>query len=83
MNAQETPPDELDRSQKAAQAIIENLCARLMEYCDSVQIFCTMKSDDGKFQRFHEYGRGNWFARFGAVTAWEREQRLNPPENTA
>jgi hypothetical protein len=69
----------LDNSQEKVVALINSFCGQAMEYCDAVQIFCTMKSDNGKFHRFHEYGRVNWFARFGAVVAWEREQRLSDP----
>lgn len=55
--------------------IAEEAKAKLMEHCDSVQIFVT-KHDGGESETAsYETGGGNFMARYGQISEWLEIQR--------
>jgi hypothetical protein len=42
-------------------------CAKLSEFFDTVQIFCTKQSDDRSLTEKFEYGHGNGYAIYGQI----------------
>jgi len=47
---------------------IKSFVARIAEHFDSVQIFCTKKTEDDT--RCTTWGEGNWYARYGQIREW-------------
>jgi hypothetical protein len=56
--------DQIERTEKAIDAILAEFIPKLMEHCDAVQVMLTFPSPDGK-TRGKVNGRGNWYARKG------------------
>jgi hypothetical protein len=52
--------------------LIQRHMAQLSEHFDTVQIFCTTKNEEGTLSVFD--GSGNWYARYGQVTAWMKAE---------
>lgn len=51
-------------------AIVDKALAQLGEHFDSVQIFATVKADDGDGTVRISKGCGDYFARYGLVNYW-------------
>lgn len=51
--------------------IVKGHAERLLEHFDSVQIFVTRNAPERDGAVRVEYGLGNWFTRFGQVSAWK------------
>ena len=54
-------------------ALVRSHANRLSEHFDTVQIFVTRASPCGGTINV-QLGSGNWFARYGQVQAWVRQQ---------
>lgn len=73
--------DEIGPDQEEATAIqaemakrMKNAVAMLMEVCDSVQIVGTMTCQKFNGTVSYSVGGGNYFARYGAVKSWVKQQ---------
>ena len=59
---------------------LKRYACQLMEHFDTVQIFCTKRdSEDGGTVSMH-YGDGNWFARYGQIELWVKDQASKTKE---
>jgi hypothetical protein len=56
--------DQVERTEKAIDAILAEVMPKLMEHCDAVQVLITFPSPNGQTLRKAD-GRGNWYARQG------------------
>jgi hypothetical protein len=56
--------NQVERTEKAIDAILEEVMPKLMEHCDAVQVLLTFPSPNGQTLR-KVHGRGNWYARQG------------------
>jgi len=54
---------------KEPEKIVEEICHRLMEHFEHVQILASRQTKDGQTEAF-KWGRGNWFARQGMAQAF-------------
>lgn len=62
------------KEREKAQEAMDEACAKLMELgCDSVQIVATAHLEADMFCRISQ-GKGNLFARYGAVGEWLKQQ---------
>ena len=62
---------EQERDEKLA--LVRRHIAQLAEHFDTVQIFCT--KSEGKNTVQWKDGVGNWYARYGQVSAWLAEEK--------
>ena len=63
-------PPEVDEVQR----LLEASAARLMEHCDSVQIFVTKHDGGAETTESYHWGLGNWYARYGMVREWVEKE---------
>jgi len=67
--------DEFENAKQTLMPMIDKMCADLCEHVDSVQIFITKKTEDGKGSTITlTRGMGDWYARYGFVAYWLKEQ---------
>ena len=52
--------------------VLQSHVAQLAEHFDTVQVFVTKHTCDGT--NLGTRGEGNWFARFGQIKAWIKEE---------
>lgn len=60
-----------DDNAKREMEIVKGHTERLLEHFDSVQIFVTRNAPEEDGAVRIEYGGGNWFTRYGQVSAWK------------
>lgn len=75
-------PDDLDKEIDASDiARVKDAVNVLMKYFDSVQIFVIRHEGDSPNARgtsMTQAGRGNWYARYGAIKLWlAREEEID------
>lgn len=56
---------------------IQKCCKELSKYFDSVQIFCTKHEFEKVGTSAFIWGEGNFYARFGQIDLWVKEQKLH------
>ena len=62
-------------------AAVKDACAGLMSRFDAVQILATRHTSDEKGSVRVNYGKGNWFARYGLAKFWLlREEQYDKDE---
>jgi hypothetical protein len=69
-------------TEDADMALIKSHVSVLAEHFDSVQVFCTRHDNQNLKGTINvHYGSGDWFARYGHVSAWlkseEKDMKLN------